>query len=165
MERLRDQVGLEPPPTSAAAHAKLDQLEERLTTIQDKAGRGGDVGGLLGPLEADAASFERDLIVGGVLRRQQAAGQPPADAQVPAGSDQAAQAERLEVAGRLRADLIARGQQLDELVDRAATEVPNPPKYAVPDVTSLGPVPQTPAELERYLASRPSGDEDKPGRG
>lgn len=151
MERLRDQVGLEPPPTSAAAHAKLDQLEERLTTIQDKAGRGGDVGGLLGPLEADAATFERDLIVGGVLRRQQAAGQPPADAQVPAGSDQAAQAERLEVAGRLRADLIARGQQLDELVDRAATAVPNPPKYAVPDVTSLGPVPQTPAELERYL--------------
>jgi len=151
MERLRDQVGLEPPATSAAARAKLDRLEERLTNIQDKAGRGGDVGGLLGPLEADAATFERDLIVGGVLRRQQAINQTQGNAQPPAGLNRVAQTGRLEVAGRLRADLIVRGQQLDELVDRVAAAVPNPPKYAVPDVTSLGPVPEDPADLERYL--------------
>ena len=63
MERLRDQVGLEPPQTIAAAQARLAQLEGRLTMINEKAGRGGDIGGLLGPLEAEAATFERDLIV------------------------------------------------------------------------------------------------------
>ena len=57
MERLRDQVGLEPPQTIAAAQARLAQLEGRLTMINEKAGRGGDIGGLLGPLEAEAATF------------------------------------------------------------------------------------------------------------
>lgn len=150
MERLRDQVGLEPPQTRASAQAKLDQLEERLATIQDKAGRGGDVGGLLGPLEADAATFERDLIVGGAMRRQQAASRPPGRG-AETGPDPAAHRQRIEVASRLRADLIARGQQLDELVRRVSAAITNPPKYAVPDVTALGPVPDEPAALEGYL--------------
>ncbi|WP_341728852.1 hypothetical protein [Brooklawnia sp.] len=139
MERLRDQVALEPPPTSGAARARLAQLEERLTTINDKAGRGGDIGGLLGPLEADAATFERDLIVGGVQRRANAQAQQQT-------------AERADAAQRLRADLLARSQQLDEMVDQVVATVGNPPKYAVPDVTALGPVPSADrAALEQYI--------------
>ena len=46
------------------------RLARRLDEIADKAGRGGDVGGLLGPLEIEAATFERDLIVGGAQRRE-----------------------------------------------------------------------------------------------
>lgn len=146
MERLRDQVALEPQATAGPARAQLGELEERLAAIQEKAGRGGDIGGMLGPLEADAATFERDLIVGGVLRRQQAAQAPAGQ---PASQDD--RAERAEVAGRMRADLIARGQQLDDLVARVAASIPNPPKYAVPDVTALGPVPTEQAQLDAYL--------------
>lgn len=145
MERLRDQVGLEPPASVGPARTQLAELEERLSEISEKAARGGDIGGLLGPLEADAATFERDLIVGGVLRRQQVA-------QAPASSEPAnGGAQRAELARRLRADLIVRGQQLDELVSRVAAAIPNPPKYAVPDVTALGPVPTDAAQLEAYL--------------
>lgn len=139
MERLRDQVALEPAQSAASAQARLAQLEQRLASVSEKAGRGGDVGGLLGPLEADAATFERDLIVGGVQRRANAQAQRQT-------------AERVEVAQRLRADLIARGQQLDEMVDQVTATVGNPPKYAVPDVTALGPVPVgDPAGLEAYI--------------
>lgn len=149
MERLRDQVALEPAQSADAARGRLAELEERLTAVSDKAGRGGDVGGLLGPLEAEAATFERDLIVGGVLRRQQTAGQIAGGR--PGEPDVPAPAERLEAAGRLRADLIARGQHLDELVARVAASIPSPPKYAVPDVTALGPTPTDPAQLDAYL--------------
>ncbi|MGI5950261.1 MAG: hypothetical protein ACOX61_00210 [Brooklawnia sp.] len=145
MERVRDQVGLEPPDEAGAARAQLAEMEDRLSDISEKAGRGGDIGGLLGPLEADVATFERDLIVGGVLRRQQVA-QAPAGQPGPGSG-----AARAELAGRLRADLIVRGQQLDELVTRVAAKLPNPPKYAVPDVTALGPVPTDAAQLEAYI--------------
>ncbi len=147
MERLRDQVALEPPASIDAARSHLNQLEERLASVSDKAGRGGDVGGLLGPLEAETATFERDLIVGGVLRRQQSARPSPTEH----GGDAVSLAQRLELADRLRADLILRGQRLDDLAARVAATVPNPPRYAVPDVTALGPVPGAPAELESYL--------------
>lgn len=142
LERLRDQVALEPPQTLPAAQARLNQLAERVESVTEKAGRGGDVGGLLGPLEADAATFERDLIVGGVLRRSQPAQQQSAAAD--------SFAQRTEAVGRLRADLISRGQQLDDLVDRVVAQLPNPPKYAVPDVTALGPLPTEAAELDAY---------------
>lgn len=143
MERLRDQVGLEPAGSLSAAQARLQQLTERLSVITEKAGRGGDIGGLLGPLEADAATFERDLIVGGVQRRQHAQ---------QAGAARQQLAERAELASRLRADLIIRGQQLDAQVAQVSAAIADPPKYAVPDVTALGPVPTEPAQLEAYLA-------------
>ncbi len=139
MERLRDQVRLEPPQSSGPAQARLAQLEERLNVINEKVGRGGDVGGLLGPLEADAATFERDLIVGGVQRR--------ANAQA-----QQLTAARADDAQRLRADLLARSQQVDQLVAQVVATVGNPPKYAVPDVTALGEVPTgDPAAIETYI--------------
>ena len=74
MERIRDQVDLEPAGAAQQqAAAEQSRLARRLKEIADKAGRGGDVGGLLGPLEIDAATFERDLIVGGARRREAAA--------------------------------------------------------------------------------------------
>lgn len=150
MERLRDQVALEPPQSLPAAQAKLADLEDRVEQLVDKAGRGGDVGGLLGPLEADAATFERDLIVGGALRRQRA--DAGVAAPQPAAAEQPQQPGRVEVAGRLRADLIVRGQRLAELVATVAQAVDDPPKYAVPDVTALGPVPPDAAGLDAYVS-------------
>ena len=149
MERLRDQVALESPETLARAQAQLAGLEQRLTAVTEKAGRGGDIGGLLGPLEADAATFERDLIVAGVLRRQQhrapGAAPPPASGRAIPAADEHAQAVQL------RGELILRGQRLDGLVNRVVAAVPNPPKYAVPDVRALGEVPTEPAAVRQYL--------------
>ena len=69
-DALLRQVDLEPAGSAhqqaAAAQARMAR---RLKDLADKAGRGGDVAGLLGPLEIEAATFERDLIVNGSRRR------------------------------------------------------------------------------------------------
>ncbi len=64
LERIRDQVKLEPPTLVPAASAKLATLAARTDDLGDKRTRGGDIGGMLGALEIDAARLERDLIVG-----------------------------------------------------------------------------------------------------
>ncbi len=113
--------------------AALEQsrLARRLKELADKAGRGGDVAGLLGPLEIDAATFERDLIVNGARRR-----------------DAAALVQR---AGEQRADLEAREAALRGIVEECVRRVDPAPRYAVPDTAALGPVPNTRDELEDYL--------------
>ena len=132
LERIRDQVAAEPPGThQQEAAARSGRLARRLAELADKAGRGGDVEGLLGPLEIEAATFERDLIVGGA-RRQQAG-------------------QLVTRARTQRAALAARQATLQELVATCVAEVEPAPRYAVPDVAALGPVPNTPAALQRYL--------------
>src|SRR4030095_4508628 len=99
--------------------------------LADKAGRGGDVTGLLGPLEIDASTFERDLIVGGARRR-----------------DAAALVQR---ARQPRVDLEAREAALHSIVAECLRRVDPAPRYAVPDSAALGPVPNTRDELQAYL--------------
>lgn len=132
LERLRDQIALEPREGVEAARLKLQGLAARLEVASDKAGRGGDVGGLLGPLELDAATFERDLIVGGAMRRQNAA--------------------RIVKIDAIRRRLAEREPGLRALVERTVAAVTPAPKYAVPDIENLGPVPTTTPELDAYEA-------------
>src|SRR5215213_5090140 len=132
MERIRDQIDLEPAGASQEAAAEQQsRLARRLKDIADKAGRGGDVGGLLGPLEIEAATFERDLIVA-ASRRREAAG-------------------KVELARRKQADLRVREEALTELVQQCVAVVDPAPHYAVPDVDALGPPPSTSAKLDEYL--------------
>jgi hypothetical protein len=132
MERIRDQVTLEPAgPIQQDAAAEQSRLARRLKEIADKAARGGDVGGLLGPLEIDAAIFERDLIVGGARRREAAAWAGRAREQ--------------------RAELEAREAALHDLVAECVRRVDPAPRYAVPDVERLGEVPDAPDRLGDYL--------------
>ena len=132
MERIRDQIDLEPA-GGVQQQAALEQsrLARRLKELAEKAGRGGDVAGLLGPLEIEAATFERDLIVNGARRR-----------------DAAALAQR---AGEQRADLEAREIALRGIVEDCVRRVDPAPRYAVPDAAALGPVPNARNELENYL--------------
>jgi hypothetical protein len=132
LERLRDQVALEPAGTRVTAAAGWDQLRTRIDDATQRAGRGGDVGGLLGPLEQDAARFERDLIVGNAQRRT-------------------ARGEVL-AARALREDLEAREAALTTLAATCTATVSPAPRYAVPDVQALGPVPTTPATIGPYRA-------------
>jgi len=132
MERIREQIDLEPA-GAAQQQAALEQsrLARRLKELADKAGRGGDVAGLLGPLEIDASTFERDLIVGGARRR-----------------DAAALVER---AREQRADLRAREAALHRIVEECIRRVDPAPRYAVPDIAALGEMPNSRDELEDYL--------------
>lgn len=132
VERIRDQVRAEPPPALDAANAQVAQFAARLEDLVAKRDRGGDVGGLLGPLEIDAARYERDLIVGAAQRR-----------------------ESREVLGRARdqvAALTRREAELRTLVERTLATVSPAPKYAVPDVAALGPIPNTRAGLDAFVA-------------
>lgn len=132
IERLRDQVALEPSESSDAPRAVLAGLASRVEAAGDKASRGGDVGGLLGPLEYESATLERDLIVGGAERRTNAG----RVAALTAGRDA----------------LAARTPTLKTLVEQVVAAVEPAPKYAVPDVAALGPVPVTGVELDAYEA-------------
>ncbi len=131
VERIRDQVGLEPANSRDAAVATLAGLMSRVADVVARAERGADVGGLLGPLEADATTFERDLIVGNARRR---------DAR-----------DQVITARELRADLEAREAALEKLAATCVATVDPAPRYAVPDVEALGPVPVTPEEIGPYL--------------
>ncbi|MGL4831166.1 MAG: hypothetical protein ACRCWS_01095, partial [Propionibacteriaceae bacterium] len=132
LERLRDQVTLEPAATIVTAQATVASLSARLDQIVAKVSRGGDVGGLLAPLEQEMATFERDLIVGGTKRRQAAS-------------------QRKAAEHKLR-QLSIRGEELAELVATVIASVDPAPKYAVPQVSALGPIPDDPAELTAFLA-------------
>nr|WP_200954684.1 MULTISPECIES: hypothetical protein [unclassified Nocardioides] len=131
LERIRDQVGLEPATRRDDAVNTLAGLMSRLQDVAGRAERGADVGGLLGPLEAEATTFERDLIVGNARRRD-------------------ARSQVLS-ARELRADLEAREAALEKLAATCVATVDPAPRYAVPDVELLGPVPVTPEEIVPYL--------------
>jgi hypothetical protein len=132
MERIREQIDLEPA-GAAQQQAALEQsrLARRLRELAEKASRGGDVAGMLGPMEIDAATFERDLIVNGARRR-----------------DAAALVQR---AREERADLDAREAALHSIVEECVRRVDPAPRYAVPDTAALGPLPNTLDQLENYL--------------
>ena len=132
LERVRDLVFAEPQETREAFSHKLAKLDARLAEIVDKAKRGADVGGLVGPLEADAARIERDLIVGSATRAEAA--------------------RSVTRARQLRSELEARGAAIRDLAAQCVATVNPAPKLAVPDVAALGPVPQTVAEVDAYLA-------------
>lgn len=131
LERIREQIRIEPPASAEAARAQLGQLAARTAELEAKRERGGDIGGLLGPLEIDAARYERDLIVGGARRRENR--------------------DALARARELSDDMAAREQALRQLVGNAVAAVSPAPKYAVPDVAALGPVPNTRAAIDSYL--------------
>lgn len=132
MERLRDQVQLEPTGQGRdIAVREAQRLAERTTELAARAERGGDIGGMIGPLEAEAARFERDLIVGAATRHRARA-----------------KADRAE---ELRAELEAREGALRKVADQCIATLETAPRYAVPDVDALGAVPIEGSELDRYL--------------
>ncbi len=132
VERIRDQVALVPEAQRASAAQTLDQLDRKVTDLADRVRRGADVGGIIGVLEASAATAERDLIVAASTRAQTATTHAKATA--------------------LRAELAARGDAVRAVASRALAEVSPAPRLGIPDVTALGEVPTDSAALTAYLA-------------
>lgn len=130
LERLRDQAALEPTGGRATVLRQVDALAARTDNLVARMERGGDIGGLIGPLENDAARLERDLIVGGSRRRELAV--------------------TMREVQEHRDALDARGEALATLAKQAFETVDPCPNYAVPEVDALGPVPTTAAELAAY---------------
>ncbi|MDR1712105.1 MAG: hypothetical protein LBR58_09695 [Propionibacteriaceae bacterium] len=132
LERIRDQLALEPQALQPAGQAKLSQLGARIDEAEAKRGRGGDIGGLLGPLENDAARFERDLIVGAAQRRDAVS--------------------LLDSTRTLRDEVEAMQVTLRELREHAMAEispVPDAPAGALDDLPKL---PNTADQLRQYAA-------------
>jgi hypothetical protein len=160
LERMRELVKQEP-----SWGAQLDTLALRTNDVAVRASRGGDVEGVLKQLETDAARAERDLIVTTATRREGArakvrAAQQQAQAEREAEASQ--QRELREAADRLAADLRSAGEQVvalkrreqaaRSLVRRCVEQIDRAPRFAVPEVDVLGPVPAGPPELAAYLS-------------
>lgn len=132
VERVRDLVVDVPSgPAKVQAATRLDRLDLRAGELVERARRGADVGGLIGPLEADAAIAERDLIVAAATRRDDAKDRATAES--------------------LRAELAHRAAALGPVVDECVAAVSPAPVLAVPRVEALGPVPADAAAVDAYL--------------
>lgn len=131
IERLRDQLGLEPAGVRAQWTDRWQAAATRVADLSARAQRGADIGGLIGPLEHELARMERDLIVGNAQRREALGA--------------------LATARSMRDSLAKRQTELSELVARTVRTVTPAPRYAIPDVEALGPVPSTPAAITEYL--------------
>jgi hypothetical protein len=133
LERVRDLAEAEPAgPARDGATSRLRRLDRRLADLTERAGRGADVGGLVGPLEADAARVERDLIVAAATRR-----------------DDERDRERAQ---ERRDELLAEAAAVAHLADECVARVSPAPRLAVPRVEALGPVPEDAAGVDDYLA-------------
>ncbi len=133
VERTRDQIPLVPAgPQRDDAADRLARAEKRLSELVDRARRGADVGGSIGPLEIDVATLERDLIVASAERAR-------------AARTRARTEQRLT-------ELEARAEAIRGLEAQALAAVDPAPRLAVPNAAALGPVPQAGAELTAYVA-------------
>jgi hypothetical protein len=131
VERIRDLVRQAPETERAAAFERLERLDRRLRDATERAGRGADVGGLLGGLQSEAATCERDLIVAAARARD----------------DQRDHSRAVA----WRAELAERASAVGALVDRCVAEVTPAPVLGVPNVAALGDVPDDPAAVDVYL--------------
>lgn len=131
VERVRDQVALVPASTRAGAQQTLVSLDRRLVDVTDRARRGADVGGLLGPLELELATAERDLIVGAATRDR-------------ARGDHAR-------ATQVSEELVARAEAVRRLAARCVAQVDPAPRLGVPDPSALGAPPTEAAALSAHL--------------
>lgn len=132
LERVRDLLTAERAgPARDEATERLHRVDRRLEDAAARAQRGADVGGLIGPLETDAALLERDLIVAAATRRDD---------------------ERDRARARvLRGELLARAAAVNRVVDDCVAQVRSAPTLAVPRVESLGPVPDDALAVDAYL--------------
>lgn len=132
-ERIRDQIGLEPPALAGSASGRLGGLVSRVDELTAKRERGGDIAGSLSALEIEAAKFERDLIVGAAQRREAR--------------------ELLDTARQRLAGLTASEQELRAMAAHLSTTVWPAPEVELPTVAGLGPVPNTGRALRGYLSA------------
>ncbi|WP_454049828.1 hypothetical protein [Cellulomonas sp. Marseille-Q8402] len=131
VERIRDLLAGARGAAALADAARLERLDRRLTDVVERARRGADVGGLLGPLGTDVATCERDLIVAAARARDDA-------------RDHAR-------AVQWRGELAGRAAQVRALVAECVAQVTPAPVLGVPDVDALGPVPDDPQAVDAYL--------------
>ena len=132
LERVRDLVDAEPAGRAREeASERLHRLDRRMVDVAERAQRGADIGGLVGPLENDVALAERDLIVAGATRRDD-------------------ERDRARAAA-LRDELVARAAAVAAVADECVARVRPAPLLAVPRTEALGPVPDDAAQVDAYL--------------
>ncbi len=123
VERLRQIPGM-------GQNPKWLELDRRHRELLDSAQRGGDLGGFLPALSAAVARLERDAIVRQATTRKLA--------------------ELKAEITRERDRLSIRCGQMAEVAARCRQEIAAAPRFAVPELARLGPVPPEAEELIKY---------------
>jgi len=137
LERLRELVKQEP-----GWAPQVELLATRIADVASRAARGADVTVELSELDTDAARAERDLVVTTARRRNLARRIEQEATQL--------------VVDRVRAEnevtaLSRREDDARALVTRVVQQVVDAPRFAVPDVEALGPVPADRSGLDAFL--------------
>lgn len=131
VERVRDQLPLVPAGSERdEAAAQLTRLDRRVTDLVERARRGADIGGIIGPLEIEISMLERDLIVASAERAN-------------AAKDRVRTTQRVD-------ELDARAAAIRALEKACIAAITPAPHLAIPNVHALGPVPQGRAELTAF---------------
>ncbi len=147
LERCRDQA-------DAEVLKQITKLRERADRLAEQVGRGADVAGPVRLLEDESNRLERDLIVA-AGRRTNAAREREETAERLA-REQTAAAERLALARAEATALLTRLRDREApllaLAQRCRDRIADPPRFGVPRVEALGPLPDDPAEVPGFLA-------------
>jgi hypothetical protein len=128
-ERVRVLAREAAPGERMQAEESWARLDRRVRALAETAARGGDVGGLLGPLGSDLARSERDLMVAAATARTRR--------------------EEIAATGHLADRLRRREVEVEAVVARCVRTCAPAPVLGVPQVDALGPMP-TDASVTRY---------------
>ena len=133
LARLREHARTVEPGRQAETEAVLAELEGRLGDTRERLTEGADVTVQLGALQTELAMVERELLLTDARARHDRA-----------DPDQVV-AEREE--------LLARGEAVRSLAQRALETINPAPRLGIPDVAALGVVPTDEDELTTYVGN------------
>jgi chromosome segregation ATPase len=133
LARLREHARTVEPGRQAETEAVLAELEGRLGDTRERLTEGADVTVQLGALQTELAMVERELLLTDARARHDRA-----------DPDQVV-AEREE--------LLARGEAVRSLAQRALETINPAPRLGIPDVAALGEVPTDEDELTTYVGN------------
>lgn len=131
LQRVRESADAHDGPVDTGLTERLD---EAATQLEQLRGRDDDgVMGEIGELGSQISSVDRDLIV--------------------AAANQAHERADREQAVAERDHLVARGEAVRALAEKALNAINPAPRLGIPDVTALGDVPEEDGELTTYVAN------------
>lgn len=131
--RVRDQVAEADGDAEDGLQARLDAVAERLAGVSTHEDEQEESLSALGEIGLELAAVDRAVVVGRAAHAHERADREQAVAE--------------------REHLLARGEAVRSLAEKALNTINPAPRLGIPDVAALGEVPQDPAELSTYVTN------------